>query len=179
MMTTDQVALRQIQQALRAGKRLSDDQFEKLAHLRRSANVGKRYVATESVEKFALREGEELWDFVDAIWMAVQTNRVVLADGSLDAWLTGIFENYVIVQDMNTGRTFKSEFTRDGNGEFTFSEPVQVTHAWVPVEVPEDADEVERAVAKRAPAIAEYVEIGKRGGGKWSFLPPNLRRRRK
>jgi hypothetical protein len=169
---TDQIALRQIQRALRAGKRLSDEQVLKLAQLQRATNASSHHVA---VEKFALREGEELWDFVDAIWMAVQTNRVVLADGSLDAWLVGVYDDHVIVQDGNTGRMFKATFSRNAKGEFEFGEPVEVRQIFVEVEAP--ADDVERAVAKRRGEL-EFVDVARsRGDARFDFLPPTLRRR--
>lgn len=167
----DQVALRQIRQALRKGDRLSDEQVAKLAQLRRAMNAGKQHVA---VSKLALREGEELWTFVDAVWMAVQTNRVVLADGSLDAWLMGIYDDHVIVQDGNTGRLFKATFERDAKGEFVFGDPVEVRQIFVEIET---SDDVEKAIAKRAP-VAEFVDVSKRDESKFGFLPPALRRRR-
>lgn len=169
---SDQTALRNIAQALRAGKRLSDEQVAKLAELRRTENVSKRYVA---VAKFALREGEELWDFIDAIWMAVQTNRVVLADGSLDAWLQGIFDDFVIVQDGNTGRLFQAKFSRDENGEFVFEEPFEVRQAFLPVATGDD--EAEKSISKRAPVVERFVDIAKRDESKWrGILPSTLRR---
>jgi hypothetical protein len=175
----DHVALRQIQRALRAGKSLSDEQVAKLAQLRRAENVGKQHVA---VAKFALREGEELWDFVDAIWMAVQTNRVILADGSLDAWLVGIYDEHVIVQDGNTGRLFKASFTRNEKGEFSFGEPVEVRQTFVEVTAAgaDDGEGAEKAVSRRAAADVEYLEISKRrrDSSKFGFLPPTLRGRR-
>lgn len=168
----DQVALRQIQQAIRVGDTLSDDQVVKLAQLRRSLNASNHHVA---VAKLALREGEELWDFVDAVWMAVQVNRVLLADGSLDAWLMGIYDDFVIVQDCNTGRLFKSTFSRNAEGEFEFSEPTEVRQSFIPI----DAPAVDGEIAKRAPVVEEYVDVSKRrDDAKFGFLPDTLRRRR-
>ena len=170
----DQIALRQIQRALHAGESLSDEQLVKLAQLRRTANASKQYVA---VAKLALREGEELWDFVDSVWMAVQTNRVVLADGSLDAWLMGIYDDFVIVQDGNTGRLFKAEFSRNEKGEFEFEEPVEVRQAFLPVVAPDD-EGVEKTVLK-CRKVETYVDVAKRrDDSKFGFLPETLRRRR-
>lgn len=172
----DQVALRQIQRALRAGSRLSDEQVMKLAQLRRAANAARHHVA---VAKIALREGEELWDFIDAVWMAVQTNRVVLADGSLDAWLMGIYEDHVIVQDGNTGRLFKSTFTRNEKGEFEFGEPVEVRQVFVEVSADPDDDGVEKAVLK-CRKIETYVDVSKRrDDSQFGFLPETLRKGRR
>ena len=174
-MSTDQVALRQIAQALRAGRKLSDAQVVKLAELRRAENAGRRFADVE-VEKLALGEGEELWDFVDAMCMAVQTNRIVLADGSLDARLVGIYDEHVIVEDGNTGKLFMSNFTRNAGGEFVFESPVEVRRIFVPVET--EADVAEKAVSKAAPRATELVEVGKSvRARKWSFLPTSLTRR--
>jgi hypothetical protein len=171
---TDQVALRQIHRALRAGDKLSDEQVVKLAQLRRATNASTHHVA---VSKFELREGEELWTFVDAIWMAVQTNRVVLADGSLDAWLVGVYNDHVVVQDGNTGRLFMSKFTRNDMGEFVFEAPIEVRQIFVPVDSqPEDAA---KSISKRANAPVEFVDVARaRDDGKFGFLPSTLRRRR-
>lgn len=169
----DQVALRQIQRALRNGEELSDDQVIKLAQLRRSENASKHLVA---VSKFELRKGEELWDFMDAMWMAVQTNRVILADGSLDAWLMGIYDDYVIVQDGNTGRLFQSAFTRNAEGEFVFESPIEVRQAFIPV-VAADEDGVEKSVLKFR-KVEQYVDVAKSNDqSKFGFLPATLRRR--
>lgn len=167
--------LRQIRAALRNGDALSDAQVAKLAEIRRAENVGKRHVR---VHKLALREGEELMDFVWTVCDAVQTNRIVLADGSLDAWLVGIFDEHVVVEDGNTGRLFRAEFARDDKGEFSFSEPVEVRMEFVPVERTED-DEAEAAVEKSA-GSERVVEVAKAaaGRGKWGgILPASLRRR--
>jgi hypothetical protein len=164
----NQQILRQIQRALKAGDRLSDEQVVKLAEIRRSLNAGNHHV---EVRKIALREGEELWSFVDAIWMAVQTNRVVLADGSLDAQLMGIYDDHVIVMDGNTGRMFKAGFTRTAKGEFEFSTPVEVRQVFVEVGSAEE-DGVEKA------AKPEYLEVAKRAtSSKFGFLPTSIRRR--
>lgn len=168
----DQVALRQIRQALRAGTALSNEQVIKLAQLRRTVNASKHHVA---VSKLELREGEELWDFVDAVWSAVQTNRVILADGSLDAWLMGIYDDFVIVQDGNTGRLFQAAFTRNAKGEFEFGEPVEVRQAFLPV-VAADAEGVEKTVLKCV-KVVEHVDVAKLDDSKFGFLPATLRRR--
>lgn len=174
----DQV-LQQIQRALRLGKKLSDGQVIKLAELRRAANAGKHHVA---VTKIDLREGEELWDFIDAVWSAVQMNRIVLADGSLDAWLVGIYNDFVVVQDMNTGRHFQSKFVRNADGSFEFSDPVEVKMVFVPVTSDEqDAGEAEKAVSKAAtsaPKVEQIVDVAKAASSKWSgILPKTLRDR--
>jgi hypothetical protein len=147
----------------------------KLAALRRAVNAGKHHVA---VAKLALREGEELWDFIDAVWSAVQTNRIVLADGSLDAWLVGIYNDFVVVQDMNTGKHFQSTFTRAESGEFEFSDPVEVRMVFVPVAADEGGDDAfaAKAVTKALAAPTEFIEVAKSGTSKWgALLPPALR----
>ncbi len=167
--------LLKLQSVLKAGGRLSDAQVTKLAELRRAENVGKRFV---QVEKLSLRPGEELMDFVNTMIGAVQTNRIVLADGSLDAWLQGIFDDHVIVQDWNTGRFFKAGFERGSDGSIVFFEPVEVRMEWVSASPSAgSSDEVERAVAKRAPAKRTFVEVGKSNASKWSgVLPASVRR---
>lgn len=139
--------------------KLDDRKFGSLVSLRRRANEDREFVR---VGKADLMPGEELWDFMDVMWTAVQTNRVVLADGSLDARLQGIYNDYVIVQDGNTGKLFKSTYVRNADGEFEFGEPVEVR-----VEYVEVGD-----VEKRAPDTV--LELKKQG--KWGFLPPTLRR---
>jgi hypothetical protein len=165
----DKVALEQISRSLKAGKRLSDEQVVRLAELRRSANVGKHHVA---VAKIDLREGEELMDFVWTMMSAVQTDRIVLADGSFDAWLVGIFNDHVVVEDGNTGRLFRADFSRTEKGEIAFSEPVEVRMVFVPVERGDDGEEVEVTKARTVspPAIERVVEVGKSAGAsKWGF----------
>lgn len=165
----------ELRKALESGEKLSNGQVAKLAELRREVNADKHHVR---VGKLALREGEELMDFVWTMMDAVQTNRIILADGSLDAWLQGIFEDHVIVQDGNTGKMFKANFTRSEAGEIVFEEPIEVRMEWVPVSASaESEDEVERAVAKRAPVEESFVELTKSKASKWGFLPPSLRGR--
>ena len=161
--------LGQLAAALRAGGRLDDAQVAKLANLRRGENVFKRHVV--AVEKLEMRDGEDLWDFMDAMWTAVQTNRVLLADGSLDAWLEGIYDDFVIVQDGNTGRLFKAAFTRDLDGEFEFGDPVEVVATFT--EVAPEGGAVGLGVAKRAPDRVLSVDLRKRR--RWAFLPTSIR----
>jgi hypothetical protein len=169
--------LRQIQQALRKGQALSNGQVAKLAELRRAANVGKRHVA---VSKLELREGEELMDFVWTMMSAVQTDRIILADGSLDAWLVGIFNDHVVVEDGNTGRLFRADFSRNDKGEIVFSDPIEVRMVFVPVESSKEGEEAEKVAKSATPPVERYVEVAKSrdAGGKWGFLPSALRRRR-
>jgi len=129
------------------------------------------------VRKMQLREGEELWQFVSALQQAVQTNRIVLADGSLDAWLQGIYEDHVIVQDMNTGRLFRADFTRDAKGEFTFAEPVEVRVAFVPIagEGGGEGGGAEK-LAKSDPG--QFLDLDRVSKSRWAdVLPPRLRTR--
>lgn len=164
--------LMEIRTALRNRTRLSDAQVVKLAQLRRRENAG---VAWARVSKLSLRPGEELMDFVHAVLSAVQTDRVILADGSLDAMLHGIFDDHVVVQDLNTGRFFKADFTRTDKGEITFSDPIEVMATFVPVESADPSDDAEKAVQKRHSAL-EHVEFGKAiASTRWTFLPPSLR----
>lgn len=163
--------LLKLQSVLKAGKRLSNVQVAQLAELRRTENVGKHFV---QVGKLSLRQGEELMDFVNAMLEAVQTDRIILADGSLDAWLQGIFDDHVIVQDWNTGRFFKAGFERGSDGSIAFSEPVEVRMEWVPTNPSaESSNEVERAVAKRASEKRDFVEIGRSNASKWSGVLPS------
>jgi hypothetical protein len=160
----------ELKKAIQSGARLTDAQVRKLAELRRGENVVNHFVR---VNKLALREGEELMDFVHAMIGAVMTDRIVLADGSLDAWLEGIFEDHVIVRDGNTGRLFKAPFERGEDGSIAFSEPVEVRVAFV--EVPKAGDETQKSVEKRAPD--QIVNVAKRDVGKWGFMPTVFRGR--
>lgn len=159
----DGKALVELRKALEGGVRLTDEQVVHLARLRRLDNAGRRFLP---VRKLQLRQGEELQQFIWTMIGAVQTNRVILADGSLDAWLEGIFDEHVIVRDGNTGRLFRADFTRAADGEIVFSPPVEVRVEFVPVEG--DGD-----VSKALPY--ETVEVSKRDGGRWGFLPETLR----
>lgn len=173
MIRRDGAELVELKKAIQGGARLTDAQVQKLAALRRDANVGRTFVR---VGKLALREGEELMDFVHAMIGAVMTDRIVLADGSLDAWLEGIFEDHVVVRDANTGRLFKATFERGADGSIVFGEPVEVRVAFV--EVPKAGSEeeaAEKAVQKSAPP--RIVEVEKRAPGKWGFLPPTFQGR--
>jgi hypothetical protein len=163
----------ELKKAIQSGARLTDEQVRKLADLRRTSNVDRRFVR---VGKLALREGEELMDFVHAMIGAVMTDRIVLADGSLDAWLEGIFEDHVIVRDANTGRLFKAPFERGEDGSIAFAEPVEVRVTFVEIPRAEEGGEgAEKAVHKAAPD--RIVEIEKRAPGKWGFLPTAFRGR--
>lgn len=146
-----------IQRKLANKETLTDEEVRVVAKLRHETNVGKEFVR---VRKLALREGEELWDFVHVMCAAVQGDRVLLADGSLDVQLIGIYDDYVIVQDWNTGKLFKSTFTRGSDGIIVFSPPIEVHVEFTPV-VPGDVQKSipeEVLVLKAAPAR------------KWSFL---------
>lgn len=150
---------RQLQTARRqiAKGGLTDQQLRSYVDVVHKLNVGREFVR---VEKISLRDGEELWDFIKALSQAVQTNRVVLGEGSLDVWLEGIYEDFVIVQDGNTGKFFKSSYERDSTGEFRFGEPVEVVAQWV------DRMLVEQSATTKS----QIVEITKRGGGVFSGI---------
>lgn len=163
-MDLQKLKLLELSKALQSGDRLTDDQVALLAKVRRESNEGRKFV---QIQKLRLMPGEELMDFINAMWTAVSTNRVVLADGSLDAILQGIFDDHVIVMDGNTGRLFMAQFSRDGKGEITFSEPSQVRMTFEPVT---SGEEVER----RAPQ--ESVVIDPDTNKKWGFLPEFRRR---
>lgn len=169
----DLIALRK---SLQSKEPLTDAQVALLAKLRRDENVSKRFVA---VEKFALREGEEMWDFMMSMMDAVATNRVILADGSLDAWLQGIYNDYVIVQDGVTGRFFKAAWSRAADGTFEFSEPVEVRMEWVPINAStaDGGAGVTQAISKRAPVETTYLDVSKSIEKKWGFLPASFTRR--
>lgn len=149
--------------ALQSDGRLDDQQVALLAEVRRKSNANRQFV---QVEKLRLMPGEELMDFINSMFTAVSTNRVVLADGSLDAILQGIFDDHVIVMDGNTGRLFMSKFSRDANGEIAFAEPMQVRMTFEPVAT---GDEVQRRVEQKS------VEVNPKAGKLWDFLP-DLRR---
>jgi hypothetical protein len=175
----DAVALRHMQATLRKGEKLSDEQVLLLAGLHRENNLGKMHVGVAKVD---LREGEELMDFVWTMMSAVQTDRIILADGSLDAWLVGIFNDHVVVEDGNTGRLFRADFSRNEKGEIAFSEPIEVRQVFVPVETPsseEGGEEVAAAVSKSTTArFDQIVDVAKRvDGRKWGFLPRSMSRR--
>jgi hypothetical protein len=161
--------LLKLRKAIRSGEKLSDEDVKKLSSLRREENKSRVFM---NVSKVALQEGEEMMDFVWMMYDAVQTNRIILADGSLDAWLNGIYDDYVIVQDGNTGKMFKADFSRNAEGEIEFSNVVEVRMQWVPVNASES--EVARSVSKRATQSAEIFELKKRNESKWNFLPDRL-----
>ena len=148
MSRRDGAILVELRKALEKGERLTDEQVVKLAELRRQENVERTFLPVRKVD---LRAGEELHDFIWTMISAVETNRVILADGSLDAWLEGIFDSHVIVRDGNTGRLFRSDFTRTAEGEIEFSEPVEVRVEYVPTA--SAGDGVERS------APVENVEV--------------------
>lgn len=163
----------ELKKAIKSGGRLSDENVRKLAQLRRSANADRTFVR---VGKLALQEGEELMEFVWTMISAVQTDRIILADGSLDAWLEGIFDDHIIVRDGNTGRLFRADFARGADGSIAFAEPVEVRVQFVPISQPgaSEGDGTVKSVEKRAPD--QIVEI-KKAESKWSFLPASLRGR--
>jgi|GEM_PF-3245275 len=148
----------------RNADKLDAAKFNDMMALQRKANEGKDFVRVRRLE---MRPGEEVWDFVGAMVTAIQTNRVVLANGSLDARLVGIYDDHVIVQDGNTGRMYKSTFSRTSDGEFAFSEPVEVRMEYVECACSD-------GVEKRAADVV--VEVPRGGDRKWGFLPPTLRR---
>jgi hypothetical protein len=154
--------LLKLRKAIRSGEKLSDEDVKKLSSLRREENKNRCFM---NVSKLALNDGEEVLDFVWMMYDAVQTNRIILANGSLDARLEGIFDDYVIVQDGNTGKMYKSGFSRNEDGSIEFTDPIEVKMFWVEV----GSDDVE----KRAP---EIIEIEKRVKSKWDILPSSLRR---
>jgi hypothetical protein len=171
----------ELKKAIQSGARLTDEQVQKLAALRRESNLGRRFVR---VGKLALREGEELMEFVHTICGAVMTDRIVLANGSLDAWVEGIFDAHVIVRDANTGRLFKASFERGADGAIKFGEPVEVRVAFVPVSAepaaksaPEPGAEAAAGEPAAAPESEQIIEIEKPESGKWGFLPTTLRGR--
>lgn len=130
MLTTKQAQQLERAKRLAAKGTLPDAQFQTMAATIHKMNEGRQFVR---VEKMNLTPGEELWDFVTALSTAVQTNRVVMANGSLDICLSGIYDDFVIVQDFNTGKFFKSAYSRDESGEFQFGEPVEVVSQFVEV----------------------------------------------
>ena len=160
------------------GKDLSDREVLILAKLRREDNLGKNIIP---VSKLALNEGEELWDFISSLSTAVHTNRVLLGDGSMDIWIQGIFDDFVVVMDMNTGKLFKSTFKRNAEGEFDFSEPVEVISTFVEANRSEEGkvelkvgdgdmtEETVQRVAKSANRI-EFVNLNKGGKSRWGGI---------
>lgn len=110
---------------------------EKIVKRLRQVAIGKYQPA--QVGKLALRAGEELDGFITALHAAIQRDRILLGNGSFDISLAGIFDDTVIVRDWNSGRFFRSAYTRAENGDFTFGEPQEVFQAFV------SAEEVSRA----------------------------------
>ncbi len=149
----------ELTEAIEKGERLTDTQVQILAKLRREENKGRTFM---NVSKVALADGEDIYDFIWLMYDSVQTNRIVLADGSLDACLDSIYDDYVIIRDCNTGRMFKANFSRDTDGEILFDKVIEVRQAWVAV------NEVE----KKKSDIVEMIK-----NNKWSFLPTSLSRK--
>jgi hypothetical protein len=158
------VALRK---ALEKGERLTDRQVVVLAALKRGQNAGRRFLGV--ARALDLLPGEEIFGFLRALEDAVWTNRSVLADGSLDAWLVDVYSDAVVVRDFNTGKFFRAPFSRATDGTFAFGTSVEVRSEWVPV-TPSAGEQVD---TQRA-AAPTYAEIP-RSTSRWGFLPETLR----
>lgn len=156
-----------LNRALEAGERLSDRQLVLLASIQRDANAGRCFVRISRA--LPLRPGEELMEFGFRVMDAVHADRTVLADGSLCPMVEGIFDSYVVVRDLNTGRLFRAEFTRDEDGAFAFGAPVEVEVQFVPLPAPVEGE------AQRAAPATRVVELI-RSESKWgTILPKALR----
>lgn len=162
-MTTKESRHLEMLERLAKRQKLTDQQVTERARLTRAANDGRHFVR---VQKLQLRPGEELWDFASALNTAVRTNRIVLADGSLDVWLEGVYEDHVIVQDGNTGRLYRSDYQRNAQGEFSFSAPVEVQVAFVPVS---EQDQDSGAVQQQ-----KFIELSRVQKRFWGFLPDGI-----
>lgn len=169
MIKHDGAELVALNRALEKGEHLSDRQVVLLASIQRDANAGRRFVRVGRA--LPLRQGEELMQFGFAVCDAVHADRTVLADGSLCAMVEGIFDSYVVVRDANTGRLFRSEFTRDERGAFVFSPPVEVEVQYVPIPAA-TAGEAQRAAT--APRTLELT----RSSSKWGAVLPRALRER-
>lgn len=150
-------------------KGLSDPQFAALRALQVAKQArGRRMVDVSAVAKLSMRDDEELWDFITAMQVAVDVNRVVLANGSLDAGLVGIFDDSVIVRDWNTGRHFRSKFTRREDGSFEFSEPNEVRQAWLDVQADTQGGAPEGGGGQKAKRVEVETVIVGTAKSKWS-----------
>lgn len=92
-------------------------------------------------KKVELRDGEELFGFIQAIDQAID---VAAAPEGVQSqapgepvrmWLRGIFSDHIIAKVSMTARFFKANFKRDKKtGEVKLTPWVEVKQVWVPVE---------------------------------------------
>lgn len=113
------------------------------------------------VEKVQLNDNESLYDFTWAMYEAVEKDRALLGDGSIDIYLQGIYDDYVIIQDFNTGKFFKANWSRDENGLFSFSNVEEVVQVYQSVDTVEKGDFLQEIVK---------IDISKKAN--YDFLNP-------
>lgn len=88
------------------------------------------------IQKFELREGEELHGFIDEVLKALARHRKK-ADRSLA--LRGIFKGHVVARDVESGRFYQVAMSRGDNGEIELGDAAEVRQVWVPVRREEKA----------------------------------------
>lgn len=92
------------------------------------------------VQKVALREGEELMDFVRAVQMALrQQGHARSASPSLQ----GVYNGAIVTRDMESGKFFQHTVKREDGGTVELGEPVEVRQVWVPVDTQKEDDKDE------------------------------------
>lgn len=96
----------------------------------------------EVQKNLPLRDGEELGQLINALHDAVAKHR---DKTNKSVFLSSIFNRFVVLRDVESGKFFKAEYKRDGDGEIEFSELQEVRQAWVPVRTEE-----KRATTKAA-----------------------------
>lgn len=108
------------------------------------------------VRKAILRDGQELFDYVNEV------RRAVTAHGmkkNKSFWLVGIYTDSIIMKDYESGRYYKSTVSRDKEGYLALTDPLEVRMAFLPVGgKTEKADRVSR---EEVDALLELIDISK------------------
>jgi hypothetical protein len=82
------------------------------------------------VNKVELRDGEELQQFIGGVIKALGQHR---QKTNKSLALRGIFKGFVIAQDMENGKFFRMQVSRDDAGLFAVGKGEEVRQAFVPV----------------------------------------------
>lgn len=131
---------------------------------RKSSRVGGKAMQDKiEINKVELVEGEELMELVDKVYKALAQNKAK-TDKSLG--LRGIFKDYIITRDAESGQFFQMAITRKGE-HLELGEPVQVRQIYVPVAAPksEGEEKVEKLESqlelRELAGISVILESGK------------------
>lgn len=86
--------------------------------------------ADQIINRFDLAETEELWDFMEKIYMAIQ---LIADDNGRAYWLIGVFDDHIIIEDSSTGKLYRLALSRGENDAVVLSGMIQVKVQYVPV----------------------------------------------